>query len=117
MHYVQIIDPGISAAEPPLTYPPWDEGINLNIFVVNSSSLPFIGKVRFMKALLFSLFVLEASLTCISINVTLRVRWKEMNSGWCIEVGPHKGVAMNMKNECRDLFVQMKKLDVEITTQ
>ncbi|XP_071528131.1 lysosomal alpha-glucosidase-like [Panulirus ornatus] len=45
MHYVQIIDPGISAAEPPHTYPPWDEGINFNIFVANSSNLPFIGKV------------------------------------------------------------------------
>lgn len=45
MHYVPIIDPGISAAEPPHTYPPWDEGARLGIFIRNSSNLPFIGKV------------------------------------------------------------------------
>lgn len=45
MHYVPIIDPGISASEAPNTYPPWDEGVHLNIFVRNESNLPFIGKV------------------------------------------------------------------------
>ncbi|KAK3891879.1 hypothetical protein Pcinc_004239 [Petrolisthes cinctipes] len=45
MHYVPIVDPGISANEAPNTYPPWDEGVHLNIFVRNESDLPFIGKV------------------------------------------------------------------------
>ncbi|KAK7068401.1 hypothetical protein SK128_024681, partial [Halocaridina rubra] len=45
MHYIPIIDPGISAAEPLHTYPPWDEGVALNIFVKNASGMPFIGKV------------------------------------------------------------------------
>lgn len=45
MHYIPIIDPGISASEAPNTYPPWDEGVHLNIFVRNESNLPFIGKV------------------------------------------------------------------------
>ncbi|XP_045600359.2 lysosomal alpha-glucosidase [Procambarus clarkii] len=45
MHYVPIIDPGISAAEPYHTYLPWDEGVRFAIFVRNSSNLPFIGKV------------------------------------------------------------------------
>lgn len=44
-HYVLIIDPGISAAEHTHSYPPWDEGLHLNIFVRNDSDLPFIGKV------------------------------------------------------------------------
>ncbi|CAG2059891.1 unnamed protein product [Timema podura] len=38
-------DPGISAAEPRGTYPPYDEGLKLGIFVKNSSGQPFIGKV------------------------------------------------------------------------
>ncbi|XP_042231432.1 lysosomal alpha-glucosidase-like [Homarus americanus] len=45
MHYVPIIDPGISAAEQPHTYPPWDEGVSLGVFIRNSSNMPFIGKV------------------------------------------------------------------------
>lgn len=45
MHYVPIIDPGISAAEPQHTYPPWDEGVHLRVFVRNSSNMPFVGKV------------------------------------------------------------------------
>lgn len=45
MHYVPIIDPGISASEPPGTYIPWDEGLHLEVFIQNHTNLPFIGKV------------------------------------------------------------------------
>ncbi|KAG0722981.1 Lysosomal alpha-glucosidase [Chionoecetes opilio] len=45
MHYVPIIDPGISASEAPGTYPPWDQGRFLQVFVRNSTNQPFIGKV------------------------------------------------------------------------
>ncbi|KAL1517514.1 hypothetical protein ABEB36_001270 [Hypothenemus hampei] len=45
MHYIPLIDPGISAGEEAGTYPPYDEGIKMDIFVKNSSGLPFIGKV------------------------------------------------------------------------
>lgn len=45
MHLVPIVDPGISGSEIPGTYPPYDKGIEMNIFVLNSSSQPFIGKV------------------------------------------------------------------------
>lgn len=45
MHYVPIIDPGVSGSEPAGSYPPYDRGIEMGIFVMNDSSLPFIGKV------------------------------------------------------------------------
>ncbi|KAF7273588.1 lysosomal alpha-glucosidase-like [Rhynchophorus ferrugineus] len=45
MHYIPLIDPGISASETPGTYPPYDIGIKMNIFVQNSSGQPFVGKV------------------------------------------------------------------------
>uniref|UniRef100_A0AAR5PG88 P-type domain-containing protein n=1 Tax=Dendroctonus ponderosae TaxID=77166 RepID=A0AAR5PG88_DENPD len=45
MHYIPLVDPGVSAAEKPGTYPPYDVGINMGIFVKNSSGQPFIGKV------------------------------------------------------------------------
>ncbi|PSN56866.1 Lysosomal alpha-glucosidase [Blattella germanica] len=45
MHYVPLIDPGVSASEKPGTYPPFDEGIEMDIFIKNSSGKPFIGKV------------------------------------------------------------------------
>lgn len=45
MHYVPIVDPGISASEPLHTYPPWDEGLALHVFVRNGSNMPFVGKV------------------------------------------------------------------------
>lgn len=45
MHYIPLIDPGVSASEKPGTYPPYDEGISMDIFVRNSSGQPFIGKV------------------------------------------------------------------------
>ncbi|GLH03610.1 uncharacterized protein GBIM_09481 [Gryllus bimaculatus] len=45
MHYVPIIDAGVSAGERPGSYPPFDEGLALGIFVKNTSGEPFIGKV------------------------------------------------------------------------
>ena len=48
MHYVPIIDPGISNAEFKSEYPPYDEGIEMDVFVKNSAepgAAPFVGKV------------------------------------------------------------------------
>ena len=45
LKYIQIIDPGISGSEIPGTYPPYDKGIEMDIFVKNTSNLPFVGKV------------------------------------------------------------------------
>jgi lysosomal alpha-glucosidase len=45
MHYVPIIDPGVSGEEPEGTYLPFDEGKELGIFVRNSTGDLFIGKV------------------------------------------------------------------------
>ncbi|XP_060802537.1 lysosomal alpha-glucosidase [Amyelois transitella] len=45
MHYVMIVDPGISASEKPGTYPPYDRGLEMNVFTLNDTGLPFVGKV------------------------------------------------------------------------
>lgn len=46
MHYIPIIDAGVSASEKPGTYPPYDEGLVDDIFVKDATSgQPFIGKV------------------------------------------------------------------------
>jgi len=45
MHYIPLIDPGVSGSEKPGTYPPYDEGLQLDIFIKNSSGQPFVGKV------------------------------------------------------------------------
>jgi len=47
IHYVNIIDPGISSTQPPGTYFPFDDGLNKEIFIrkFNSTDL-IIGKVR-----------------------------------------------------------------------
>ncbi|XP_041987755.1 uncharacterized protein LOC121739381 [Aricia agestis] len=45
MKYVILFDPGVSAAEKPGTYPPYDRGLELNVFIKNSTDQPFIGKV------------------------------------------------------------------------
>lgn len=45
MHYVPIIDPGISNAETPGTYPPFDDGLEMGIFIKNWTGQIFIGKV------------------------------------------------------------------------
>jgi len=48
MHYIPLIDPGISNAELASGYPPYDQGIEMRVFVKNStesSSAPFVGKV------------------------------------------------------------------------
>ncbi|CAH0546035.1 unnamed protein product [Brassicogethes aeneus] len=45
MHYIPLIDPGVSASEKVGTYPPYDIGIKMDIFVKNSTNQPFIGKV------------------------------------------------------------------------
>ncbi|KAL1129226.1 hypothetical protein AAG570_013755 [Ranatra chinensis] len=54
MHFVPLVDPGISGSETPGTYPPYDDGMNLKIFVMDSSGKkPFIGKVWNSKTTLF----------------------------------------------------------------
>jgi lysosomal alpha-glucosidase len=45
MHYIPLIDAGVSGSEPPGTYPPYDEGVKMDIFVKNSTGQIFIGKV------------------------------------------------------------------------
>ncbi|RWS03697.1 lysosomal alpha-glucosidase-like protein, partial [Dinothrombium tinctorium] len=45
MHYVVILDPGVSGGEPPNTYPPYDDGIKMDIFIKNASGQILIGKV------------------------------------------------------------------------
>lgn len=45
MHYIPIVDPGLSGSEPPGTYPPFDLGLQMNAFIRNSSDQPFVGRV------------------------------------------------------------------------
>ncbi|CAK1550934.1 unnamed protein product [Leptosia nina] len=45
MHYVLLFDPGVSASEKPGEYPPFDRGLEMDIFVKNSTDQPFVGKV------------------------------------------------------------------------
>lgn len=51
MHYVMILDPGISAGETPGTYPPYDEGIKEGIFVMDPvENKPIISKVSNLQS-------------------------------------------------------------------
>lgn len=43
MKYIPMFDPGISASEKRGTYPPYDLGMALDIFVKNTTGQPFIG--------------------------------------------------------------------------
>lgn len=46
MHYIPLIDPGISASEKTGSYPPFDDGMERDIFIKDSNkNKPFIGKV------------------------------------------------------------------------
>lgn len=45
MHYIPIIDPGISSSEKPGTYRPYERGLDMDIFIKNDSLLPFNGRV------------------------------------------------------------------------
>ncbi|XP_052750004.1 lysosomal alpha-glucosidase-like isoform X2 [Galleria mellonella] len=45
MRYVMIIDPGISASQKPGTYPPYDRGIEMDVFIKNNTNQPLLGKV------------------------------------------------------------------------
>ncbi|KAK5642360.1 hypothetical protein RI129_008527 [Pyrocoelia pectoralis] len=45
MNYIPLIDPGISASEQIGSYVPYDKGVEMDIFVKNSSGQIFIGKV------------------------------------------------------------------------
>ena len=45
MHYIPLVDAGVSGSETPGTYPPYDEGVKMDIFVKNSTGQIFIGKV------------------------------------------------------------------------
>lgn len=43
--YVILIDPGVSGSEISGTYPPYDRGVELDVFIKNSTGQIFIGKV------------------------------------------------------------------------
>lgn len=45
MHFVPILDPGVSAGEPNGTYEPYEDGVQLGIFVKNHDGSIFVGKV------------------------------------------------------------------------
>jgi lysosomal alpha-glucosidase len=46
MHYVPLIDAGISGGEAVGSYSPYDDGINMNVFIMDSEGKkPFVGKV------------------------------------------------------------------------
>lgn len=50
MHYIPLIDAGISGTEPNGSYIPYDEGVREGIFVRDSNGLPFQGKVWNLKS-------------------------------------------------------------------
>ncbi|CAG2107192.1 unnamed protein product, partial [Medioppia subpectinata] len=43
MHYVPIIDPGIDPINKPGTYPPYDDGVSMDIFIKNHTDGIFVG--------------------------------------------------------------------------
>ncbi|OTF74082.1 hypothetical protein BLA29_009311 [Euroglyphus maynei] len=45
MKFIPMFDPGISAGETPNSYPPYDVGVRMNVFIKNSSDQIFYGKV------------------------------------------------------------------------
>ncbi|RWS15303.1 lysosomal alpha-glucosidase-like protein, partial [Dinothrombium tinctorium] len=45
MRYVLILDPGVSGGEDPNTYPPYDDGIKMNLFVKDADDEVLIGRV------------------------------------------------------------------------
>lgn len=53
MHYVPILDPGISGCEPNGSYAPYDEGLLADAFVKNNDGSIFIGKVWNSKCTVF----------------------------------------------------------------
>lgn len=51
MHYMVLIDPGLSAGELPGVYPPYDQGVAQKVFITDMSGYqPFIGKVSLTSA-------------------------------------------------------------------
>lgn len=46
-HNEMFLDPGIGASEKPGTYPPYDRGLEMDIFVKNTTNQPFVGQVYF----------------------------------------------------------------------
>ncbi|KAG8228221.1 hypothetical protein J437_LFUL004346 [Ladona fulva] len=61
MHYIPIIDAGISGGDGKGKYPPYDEGLAAGIFIRNSSGLPFVGKVWNKKSTVWPDFTNPAS--------------------------------------------------------
>ncbi|KAM5135364.1 lysosomal alpha-glucosidase-like [Mantella aurantiaca] len=43
--YVMIVDPAISSASVPGSYPPYDEGLKRQVFITNGTGQPLVGKV------------------------------------------------------------------------
>ena len=59
MHYVPIIDPGISNADS--GYAPYDQGVNMNVFVRGSgeSDEPFVGGLAILSMMILDKFVVN----------------------------------------------------------
>ncbi|XP_037294752.1 lysosomal alpha-glucosidase-like isoform X3 [Manduca sexta] len=98
MHYMIIIDPGISASEKPGTYPPYDRGIEMDVFVKNNTNQPFIGKVWNTGSTVFPDFTHPNStaywvemMTNFHKKVAYDGAWIDMNEPSNFEDGPLVG--------------------------
>ncbi|XP_022103495.1 lysosomal alpha-glucosidase-like [Acanthaster planci] len=85
MHYIPIIDAGISSTQPAGTYPPYDTGIAQDVFVKNSSGKPIVGKV-FPGATVFPDFFNETTkswwldqIRNFHLNLSFDGMWMDMN--------------------------------------
>jgi hypothetical protein len=63
-------DPAISTTQPAGTYPPWDDGVNMDIFIKNASGKILVGEVSHI----FSFFLTSPIMTTMTMKTTTTMR-------------------------------------------
>ena len=69
-------DPGISSTQPRGSYPPYDVGLEMGVFINSSTGETFIGRVNYKLKLKYNLLILAVSIyifltAFIDLNISL----------------------------------------------
>lgn len=90
MHYIPLIDAGVSASEKPGTYAPYDEGVRQGIFILDEKEdVPFKGKVWNLNSTTWPDFTNPKSILYYTQMMNNLHNQMEFDGAWIVNLHNH----------------------------